>query len=994
MSRGLDNFHSQYLYRVLRPNESPNKDLVCCDPSSPRTIDEHVETGLTQPSRFISTTSDSNAAHRWLDKANEMCIFRHFNIRTVIVKIDVQLLKSRYSQIAAAAYDLSNSLNRNAFLKTEKQNKFSESYHEVVFMDRIPSDVFSIFSILGNEFITNNKINNTESSILSSTLMGHPLLSQSIYSANSNSELDGDSNSQISSASGFSTVPVNGQRIDRCRTDKSTPAFGAISNPNNKPNRIQSASSMYNIDLPNNNLDYPTNSQTSSSRDFSTLPVNRPQDGAPLTYNPSLGRTLGAESSPNRSNYVQSASHINLLSTKANPEIDSKKAANLRKLPGIDTSSSPLKTPQTDTSINHGLIRDLTLESDCLPSVPSISEMNQRTNDDDLVDANKSPFTMATDTSLLPVNNTSIDTSTTDKWASTMNPVNPATSTSHLKRNLFKQDTHSPKFLRDQSTLAILTEKASSVHEPRSKEFYSSILLSNYNQSSKSIEKIKSKAKSPTNTPMSACTHSSAASEVKLDGKTENMPSTSGISCAKSLFPVKGQHFDTLISDKSIKSLTPEFNPVRSNYSRSVSSMSKVNNTPPTDHGPVDVTNSSQQTSTINPIKPATSTSHLRKTLFKQERHSPKFLRDSFSSHTNSRPILYPPSPTSLTTELNERTLIPAILTEKASSVHEPRSKESHSSIFLSNYNQSSKSIEKIKSKAKSPTNTPMSACTHSSAASEVKLDDKTDMSSSSDISFLPNKKTHLIKSVSSDFQPVSPVNEIKTSSSIKIDPERTTVCRVLPDSAKSNFPVKRRHFDTLISDKSIKSLTPESSPVRSNYSRSVSSMSKVNNTPPTDHGPVDVTNSSQQTSTINPIKPATSTSHLRKTLLTQDRHSPKFLRDSFSSHTNSRPILYPPSPTSLTTELNERTLIPAILTEKASSVHEPRSKEFHSSIFLSNYNQSSKSIEKIKSKAKSPTNTPMSACTHSSAASKVKLDDKTDDTVGPIRQRETSPSI
>ena len=562
MSRGLDNFHSQYLYRVLRPNESPNQEIVCCDPSSPRTIDEHVETGLTQPSRFISTTSDSNAAHRWLITANKKSFLQYRNFRTVIVKIDVQLLKSRYSQIAAAAYDLSNSLNRNAFLKTEKQNKFSESYHEVVFMDRIPSDVFSTYSM-------------------------------------SNNESDKESNSQISSASGFSAVPINLQQIEANKVNKPTPAIGTNSN-SIKFNSLQSA--MRDIDILNDNLDYPTNSQTSSFSNFSTLPVNRPQDGAPITYNPSLGRTLGAESSTVRSNYVQSASHINLFSTKANPEIDSKKAANLRKLLrsmggilssplkrshietemndpiaflspestpkrfkylqsnspmnkivtskidsknaanlrkllGIDISPSPVKRPRIDTLISEESAMSLTsdyspVEYNYSGSVSSLSKINQLTNDD-LVDTTYSPSSMASDTSLFPVNLTSNDTSTTDKWASTISPV---TSTPHLRRNLFKQDTHSLKFLRDQSTPDILIEKASSVREPRSKEFHSSTFLSNNNQSNKFLEKFKSKAMPHTSTPMAARTHSRGASKAKFDDETdeaftplfqrENSPST------------------------------------------------------------------------------------------------------------------------------------------------------------------------------------------------------------------------------------------------------------------------------------------------------------------------------------------------------------------------------------------------------------------------------------------------------------------------------------
>ena len=121
MSRGLHNFNPRYVYRVLRPNEDHKSDLTCCAPRSRRTVDEHVATGLKDPSRFISTTSSRERALKWLETANENSSWRYNNKREIIVRIDVDLIKSKYPELADSAYDLTNDRNRNHFLKTIKQ---------------------------------------------------------------------------------------------------------------------------------------------------------------------------------------------------------------------------------------------------------------------------------------------------------------------------------------------------------------------------------------------------------------------------------------------------------------------------------------------------------------------------------------------------------------------------------------------------------------------------------------------------------------------------------------------------------------------------------------------------------------------------------------------------------------------------------------------------------------------------------------------------------
>ena len=124
-------------------------DLTCCAPRSRRTVDEHVATGLKDPSRFISTTSSRERALKWLETANENSSWRYNNKREIIVRIDVDLIKSKYPELADSAYDLTNDRNRNHFLKTIKQIKFSAAYSEVVFKDMIPREAVSLEYVRG-----------------------------------------------------------------------------------------------------------------------------------------------------------------------------------------------------------------------------------------------------------------------------------------------------------------------------------------------------------------------------------------------------------------------------------------------------------------------------------------------------------------------------------------------------------------------------------------------------------------------------------------------------------------------------------------------------------------------------------------------------------------------------------------------------------------------------------------------------------------------------
>ena len=155
MSQGLDDFNARYVYRVLRPDEDPYEDIACKAPHSRRTVSEHIETGLREPSKFISTTSSYETASKWLQTSDSITTMKYRNRRTTIVRIDLNIIKQYYPNIADSAVDLTCPYNRNIFLHNEKQKSFAAAYKEVLFPHSIPSEAVSVEYIKGQGFVRN-----------------------------------------------------------------------------------------------------------------------------------------------------------------------------------------------------------------------------------------------------------------------------------------------------------------------------------------------------------------------------------------------------------------------------------------------------------------------------------------------------------------------------------------------------------------------------------------------------------------------------------------------------------------------------------------------------------------------------------------------------------------------------------------------------------------------------------------------------------------------
>ena len=155
MTRGLDSCSHEFVYRVLRPDESPHNKIVCKDAKSERAISEHVEDGLQNPSRFISTSASLCKAERWIDKSYRRVPSKYSKLdrRNTIVKIDMKLIKQNYPTLANSAYDLTDPKVRSMFLKSDTQRGYARGYQEVVFDTSIPLEAISDIYVVGKGWI-------------------------------------------------------------------------------------------------------------------------------------------------------------------------------------------------------------------------------------------------------------------------------------------------------------------------------------------------------------------------------------------------------------------------------------------------------------------------------------------------------------------------------------------------------------------------------------------------------------------------------------------------------------------------------------------------------------------------------------------------------------------------------------------------------------------------------------------------------------------------
>ena len=152
--QGLHNFTGEFVYRLLRPDEDPYKDIVCKDPNSNHSISQHVKEGLRVPTRFISTSASFSAAKDWISTshASRPSEYSHLERRNTIVKISVEYIKNRYPAVAQSAYNFTDESVRCKYLGGV-QLGYARRYEEIDFEKTIPKEAITNIYVVGKEWI-------------------------------------------------------------------------------------------------------------------------------------------------------------------------------------------------------------------------------------------------------------------------------------------------------------------------------------------------------------------------------------------------------------------------------------------------------------------------------------------------------------------------------------------------------------------------------------------------------------------------------------------------------------------------------------------------------------------------------------------------------------------------------------------------------------------------------------------------------------------------
>ena len=149
--KGLLNLGSDYVYRALRTDEDPYKNIVSTAPNSKRCIDEHVKDGLKFPSRYISTSVSFELADKWRTTSYKKNLMK-YKRGTTIVKIDINYIKRNHLLTYNSAYDFTKRENRNLYLDG-RSSGYARGYREVVFDRSIPFQAISNIYIQGKGWV-------------------------------------------------------------------------------------------------------------------------------------------------------------------------------------------------------------------------------------------------------------------------------------------------------------------------------------------------------------------------------------------------------------------------------------------------------------------------------------------------------------------------------------------------------------------------------------------------------------------------------------------------------------------------------------------------------------------------------------------------------------------------------------------------------------------------------------------------------------------------
>lgn len=129
MSYGTDH---EYLYRVLRPEENPDKGLKASDRFSDTSIEDHVAYGTKITSKYISTCASKTTAKRFA----QLGLDHGDPSPKTIVKLDVAELEDIPT---VKIIDLTKSSVRRKHLgSNERAHRFAMAWEEVLIKGKVP----------------------------------------------------------------------------------------------------------------------------------------------------------------------------------------------------------------------------------------------------------------------------------------------------------------------------------------------------------------------------------------------------------------------------------------------------------------------------------------------------------------------------------------------------------------------------------------------------------------------------------------------------------------------------------------------------------------------------------------------------------------------------------------------------------------------------------------------------------------------------------------
>ena len=120
--QGLD--PDAILYRACNKDADISKDILCKDPNSDRTVEQHIASGSKKPSRYISTTTSSKVILKWAEEGQPL------------MKIYVSRLDGM--ETLDKMINLTDKDVREHFIKGAIHKNWAKSSKEVLFQYCIP----------------------------------------------------------------------------------------------------------------------------------------------------------------------------------------------------------------------------------------------------------------------------------------------------------------------------------------------------------------------------------------------------------------------------------------------------------------------------------------------------------------------------------------------------------------------------------------------------------------------------------------------------------------------------------------------------------------------------------------------------------------------------------------------------------------------------------------------------------------------------------------